>query len=45
MAPSGVAVIVETLTDNRNRTAPNVRHLFDKYNGNLGAAGCVSWSF
>ena len=43
--PSGVAVIVETLTDNRNRTAPNVRHLFDKYNGNLGAAGCVSWSF
>ena len=39
--PSGVAVIVETLTDNRNRTAPNVRHLFDKYNGNLGAAGCV----
>ena len=43
--PSGVAVIVETLTDNRNRTAPNVRHLFDKYNGNLGATGCVSWSF
>ena len=43
--PSGVAVIVEVLTDNRNRTAPNIRHLFDKYNGNLGAAGCVSWSF
>ena len=43
--PSGVAVIVETLTDNRNRTAPNIRHLFDKYNGNLGATGCVSWSF
>ena len=43
--PSGVAVIVETMTDNRNRTAPNIRHLFDKYNGNLGATGCVSWSF
>jgi YebC/PmpR family DNA-binding regulatory protein len=43
--PSGVAVIVEALTDNRNRTAPNIRHLFDKYNGNLGATGCVSWSF
>lgn len=43
--PSGVAVIVEVLTDNRNRTAPNIRHLFDKYNGNLGATGCVSWSF
>ena len=43
--PSGVAVIVETLTDNRNRTGPEVRHLFDKYNGNLGATGCVSWSF
>ena len=40
-----VAVIVEVLTDNRNRTAPNIRHLFDKYNGNLGATGCVSWSF
>ena len=43
--PSGVAVIVEALTDNRNRTAPNVRHLFDKYGGNMGATGCVSWSF
>lgn len=43
--PCGVAVIVEALTDNRNRTAPNVRHLFDKYGGNLGATGCVSWSF
>lgn len=38
-------MIVEVLTDNRNRTAPNIRHLFDKYNGNLGATGCVSWSF
>ena len=44
-APGGVAVIVSTVTDNRNRTAPNIRHLFDKYNGNLGATGCVSWSF
>lgn len=43
--PSGVAVIVEALTDNRNRTAPFVRHIFDKYGGNLGATGCVSWSF
>ncbi len=43
--PSGVAVIVEALTDNRNRTAPAVRHLFDKYGGNLGATGCVSWNF
>ena len=43
--PCGVAVIVEALTDNRNRTAPNARHLFDKYGGNLGATGCVSWSF
>ena len=43
--PGGVAVIVEALTDNRQRTAPNVRHIFDKYGGNLGAAGCVSWSF
>jgi len=43
--PSGVAVIVETMTDNRNRTASEVRHHFDKYGGNMGAAGCVSWSF
>ena len=43
--PCGVAVIVEALTDNRNRTAPEVRHIFDKYGGNLGATGCVSWSF
>lgn len=43
--PGGVAVIVETLTDNRQRTAPEVRHYFDKCNGNLGAIGCVSWSF
>ena len=43
--PSGVAVIVETMTDSRNRTASNMRHYFDKYGGNLGASGCVSWSF
>lgn len=43
--PCGVAVIVDALTDNRNRTAPFVRHIFDKYGGNLGATGCVSWSF
>jgi YebC/PmpR family DNA-binding regulatory protein len=43
--PSGVSVIVETMTDNRNRTAAEMRHYFDKYGGNLGAAGCVSWSF
>ena len=43
--PCGVAVIVEALTDNRSRTAPEVRHYFDKFGGNLGAQGCVSWSF
>ncbi|MCL2842306.1 MAG: YebC/PmpR family DNA-binding transcriptional regulator [Oscillospiraceae bacterium] len=43
--PSGVAVIVETMTDNKNRTAADMRHYFDKYGGNLGTEGCVSWSF
>lgn len=43
--PSGVAVIVETLTDNRNRTAGNIRHYFSKYGGNLGSTGCVSFMF
>ena len=43
--PNGVAVIVETMTDNRNRTAGSMRHHFDKFGGNLGATGCVSWSF
>ena len=43
--PSGVAVIVETMTDNRNRTASEVRHYFDKYGGKMGTSGCVSWSF
>lgn len=43
--PSGVAVIVEALTDNRNRTASEVRHAFDKNDGNLGTSGAVSWLF
>ncbi|NLM61263.1 MAG: YebC/PmpR family DNA-binding transcriptional regulator [Clostridiales bacterium] len=43
--PAGVAVIVECMTDNRNRTASDLRHYFDKYGGNLGATGCVSWLF
>lgn len=41
----GVAVIVETLTDNRNRTAANMRHYFDKFGGNLGQMGCVGFMF
>ena len=41
----GVAVIVDVLTDNRNRTAANIKHAFDKYNGNLGVPGCVSYMF
>ncbi|MBR3838468.1 MAG: YebC/PmpR family DNA-binding transcriptional regulator [Clostridia bacterium] len=43
--PGGVAIIVETVTDNRNRTAADVRHVFDKFGGNLGASGCVSFMF
>lgn len=43
--PSGVAVIIETLTDNRNRTAGEMRHYFDKNHGNLGQTGCVSFMF
>lgn len=43
--PSGVAVIVTTATDNKNRTAGNVRHFFDKFGGNLGSSGCVSYMF
>lgn len=42
---AGVAVVVETLTDNKNRTVADVRHLFDKYGAGLGASGCVSWQF
>ena len=43
--PSGVAVIVECLTDNKNRTAGEVRHYFDKFGGNMGTQGCVSFMF
>ena len=43
--PEGVAVLVEALTDNRNRTASEVRHLFTKHGGNLGATGTVAWQF
>lgn len=43
--PAGIAVIVETLTDNRNRTAGDLRHYFDKCGGNLGTPGCVSFMF
>jgi len=43
--PSGVAVIVEVLTDNKNRTAANIRHAFTKGGGNLGTTGCVSFMF
>ena len=44
-APGGVAVIVKTLTDNKNRTASEIRHHFDKCGGNLGTTGCVSYMF
>lgn len=43
--PNGVAVIVEALSDNRNRTAADVRHYFDKFGGNMGQTGCVSFMF
>ena len=43
--PEGVALIVEALTDNKNRTAADVRHLFAKHGGNLGATGAVAWQF
>lgn len=43
--PSGVAVLVKTLTNNRNRTAPDVRHAFDKFGGNLGTSGSVAFGF
>jgi YebC/PmpR family DNA-binding regulatory protein len=43
--PGGVALIIETVSDNRNRTTADVRHAFDKHNGNLGAAGSVGWMF
>ena len=43
--PNGVALIIEAMTDNRNRTAGEVRHILDKFGGNLGATGSVSWMF
>ncbi|MCR4438848.1 MAG: YebC/PmpR family DNA-binding transcriptional regulator [bacterium] len=43
--PGGAAIMVETLTDNKNRTVAEIRHLFSKYNGNLGENGCVAWMF
>ncbi len=43
--PGGVAMMLEVLTDNKNRTVADVRHVFSKYNGSLGEAGCVSWMF
>lgn len=43
--PGGVAVLVEVVTDNKNRTIADIRHIFSKNNGNLGESGCVSWMF
>jgi YebC/PmpR family DNA-binding regulatory protein len=43
--PGGVAVLVEVLTDNKNRTIADVRHIFTKYNGSIGEVGCVGWMF
>lgn len=43
--PGGVAIMASALTDNRNRTAGEIRHLFSKYGGNMGETGCVSWMF
>jgi YebC/PmpR family DNA-binding regulatory protein len=43
--PAGVAIVVEALTDNRNRTGPEIKRIFEKKGGSLGEAGCVSWMF
>lgn len=43
--PGGVAILADAMTDNKNRTVSEVRHVFEKYNGNLGQQGCVSWMF
>ncbi|MEW6685986.1 MAG: YebC/PmpR family DNA-binding transcriptional regulator [Candidatus Edwardsbacteria bacterium] len=43
--PNGVAILVEALTDNKNRTTSELRHLFSRHGGNLGSVGCVSWMF
>lgn len=44
-APGGVAVLIDALTDNRNRTAGELRHIFSRHGGNMGEAGCVAWMF
>jgi YebC/PmpR family DNA-binding regulatory protein len=44
-AVGGVAVLIDVLTDNRNRTAPEIRHTFEKFGGNMGASGAVAWMF
>ena len=44
-APGGIAIMVDALTDNRNRTAPEIKKLFERKNGSLGASGCVNWMF
>jgi len=43
--PGGAAILLEVVTDNRNRTTPEIRHIFSKHGGNLGEAGCVAWLF
>ncbi len=43
--PSGVAIMIEALTDNRNRTGPEIKRLFEKHGGSLGTSGCVNWMF
>ncbi|MCE5195216.1 MAG: YebC/PmpR family DNA-binding transcriptional regulator [Nitrospiraceae bacterium] len=43
--PSGVAMIIEVMTDNKNRTVPEIRHIMSKYGGSIGETGCVSWMF
>ncbi len=43
--PGGVAMMLEVLTDNKNRTVADIRHIFSKHNGSLGEGGCVSWMF
>ena len=44
-APGGVAILIQVLTDNRNRTGPEIRHAFEKFGGNMGSSGAVAWMF
>src|SRR3981189_1971651 len=44
-APGGVALLIQVLTDNRNRTGPEIRHAFEKFGGNMGSSGAVAWMF